>query len=58
MSNDKIIKVQIEDYMLHDKLHDTAKELSTDVDTLMNIAIRRLIDDVEFVNALRMGTYK
>lgn len=53
MLNDKIIKVELEDYILYDKLNTLAIEYTTTVDYLTNISIRRLIDDVEFFRKLR-----
>ena len=53
MLNDKIIKVEITDYFLHDKLHALAVQYATTTDHLINAAIKRLIDDIEFVRELR-----
>ena len=53
MFNDKTVKVEFEDYILLDKLNALAIEYALAVDRLINISIRRLIDDVEFVRGLR-----
>jgi len=55
MSSDRTIKVEIEDYIMYDKLNSLVIEYMTTVDRLVNVSIRRLIDDVEFVRELRMG---
>jgi hypothetical protein len=53
--SDKLIKIEIEDYMLRDRLFDIAKEYDTTTDTLVNHAIRRFVDDIRFFWALRKG---
>ena len=53
MLNDKTIKVELEDYILHDKLRTLAIEYSISIDRLVEISIERLIDDVEFFRELR-----
>jgi hypothetical protein len=58
MLNDKIIKIEIMDYLLYDKINALAIQYSTTVDCLVNIAIKRLIDDVEFVRELRNKSSK
>ena len=55
MPDDKIIKIELKDYMLYDQLHILAAEYSVAPDFLLNIAIKRLLDDVEFVRELRKG---
>lgn len=55
MLSDKIIKIELENYILYDKLNTLAAEYAIAVDHLVNISIRRLIDDVEFVRELRKG---
>jgi len=56
MPNNKTIHVEIEDYLLYDKLHALATEYATGVDSLTNIAIRRLINDAAFFRELRKHT--
>ena len=55
MPGDKIIKVELDDYMLYDQLHDLAKEYAISIDQLTSIAIRRLLDDIRFAWDLRKG---
>ena len=54
MDNDKIITITIALYLL-DKLADIAKEYDTDSETLIAVAVKRLLDDIEFVRDLRSG---
>ena len=55
MYNDKIIKVEIEDYILYDRINEFAIEYATTTDYLINLAIKRLFNDVEFFRELRKG---
>jgi len=41
--------------MLYDKLHMLSAEYSVSVGRLVNLAVKRLIEDVEFVRGLRIG---
>ena len=41
--------------MLYDKLHMLSAEYSIPVEQLANLAVKRLVDDVEFVRNLRLG---
>lgn len=50
--------VQITDPMLHDRLHALSAEYSISEELLVNIAVKRLIDDVELVRNLRLGRIK
>ncbi len=45
--------IQVTDPMLYDRLHTLSAEYSVSVEMLVNTAIRRLIDDVDFVRSLR-----
>lgn len=47
--------VQLTDAMSYDRLHTLAVEYSISVETLINIAIKRLISDIDFVRNLRVG---
>jgi len=47
--------VQLTDPMLYDKLRTLSAEYFVSVDALVNVAVRRLIDDVDFVRGLRTG---
>jgi len=55
MNSTKIIRIELEDHLLHDKLHFLAMEYTISIDSLTSIAIRRLLDDVNFFRGLRMG---
>lgn len=45
--------VQLTMPMLYDKLHTLSAEYSVSVDFLVNIAVERLIDDIDFIRSLR-----
>ncbi len=45
--------IQVTEPMLYDRLHTLSAEYSVSVEMLVNAAIRRLIDDVDFVRSLR-----
>ncbi len=47
--------VQLADAMLYDRLHTLSVEYSISVEALINIAVRRLVGDVDFVRNLRTG---
>lgn len=42
--------------LLYDRLHELAAEYSLPVEELANLAVERLIRDVEFVRGLRCGS--
>ena len=48
-------RVQITDSMLYDRLYTLSAEYSVSVEQLVNVAVKRLVDDVDFVRSLRMG---
>ena len=50
--------IQLTDSLLYDKLHTLAAEYSVTVDLLVNLAVKRLIDDVELLRNLRAGKVK
>ena len=52
------ITVEFTNPMLYDKLHTLSAEYSVSVELLINIAVKRLIDDVDFMRRLRTGTIK
>ena len=52
------IKIQITDPMQYDKLHTLAAEYSLTTELLINLAVKRLIDDVELFRKLRTGVVK
>lgn len=48
----------IENPMLYDRLHTLSVEYSMPAETLVNLAVKRLVDDVDFVRGLRAGRIK
>ena len=55
MSEGKQFTVQLTDPMLYDRLHTLAMEYDLPVELLVNVAVKRLIEDVDFVRGLRLG---
>lgn len=49
------ITVKFADAMLYDRLNILSEEYSIPQNTLINIAVRRLLDEVEFTRNLRLG---
>lgn len=47
--------IQLTDPMLYDSLRTLSAEYNLSVEYLVNIAVRRLMDDVDFVRSLRTG---
>ena len=47
--------VQLTDPMLCDRLRTLSAEYNLSVEYLVNIAVRRLMDDVDFIRSLRTG---
>lgn len=47
--------VQLTDPMLYDRLHTLSAEYSVSVEVLVNAAVKRLVNDVDFVRSLRIG---
>lgn len=47
--------VQITDPMLYDRLRTLSAEYNLSTEYLVNAAVRRLIDDVDFIRSLRIG---
>ena len=50
--------VQLTSPMLYDRLHTLSTEYSVTTEQLVNLAVKRLIDDVDFVRSLRAGEVK
>ena len=48
-------RIQITDPMLYDRLHTLSVEYSLPMERLVNVAVKRLVDDVDFVRGLRAG---
>ena len=55
MSERKLFTVPLTDPMLYDRLHTLATEYDLPVELLVNVAVKRLLDDVSFVRNLRTG---
>jgi len=49
------LKIELSDPMLYDRLHTLSAEYSVSVELLVNLAVRRLVDDIDFVRNLRIG---
>ena len=47
--------VQFTDPMLYDRLRTLSAEYDLSLESLVNAAVKRLVDDVDFVRSLRMG---
>ena len=50
--------VPLEEPMLFDRLHTLSAEYSVSMDLLVNLAIKRLIDDIDLIRNLRTGKIK
>ncbi len=50
--------VSITEPMMYDRLHTLSMEYSLSVELLVNLAVRRLVNDVDFVRELREGKVK
>ena len=48
-------RIQITDPMLYDRLHTLSVEYSLPVELLVNAAVKRLVNDIDFVRGLRIG---
>ena len=58
MNSVEKITIQLANPMLYDKLHTLTVEYSVSIDLLVNLAVKRLIDDVELLRNLRAGNVK
>lgn len=47
--------VQIKEPMLYDRIRTLSAEYSVSEEFLINVAVKRLIDDIDFVRNLRIG---
>ena len=47
--------VHLTDPMLYDRIRTLSAEYDLSVESLVNAAVKRLVDDVDFVRSLRMG---
>ena len=50
--------VRMTDPMLYDRIHILSTEYSVSVEALVNVAVKRLLNDVDFVRNLRIGKMK
>lgn len=48
-------RVEVTNLMLYDRLHILSAEYSVSVELLVNAAVKRLIEDIDFVRNLRTG---
>lgn len=55
MSERETFTVQLTVPMLYDRLRTLSAEYDLSIEHLVNMAVRRLIDDVDFVRSLRTG---
>lgn len=55
MSERETFTVQLTDPMLYDRLRTLSAEYDLSVEYLVNMAVQRLIDDVDLVRSLRAG---
>ena len=55
MFEKEAFSVRLTDPMLYDKLHTLSAEYSVSAEWLVNAAVKRLLDDVDFVRNLRIG---
>ena len=49
------MKIELSDPMLYDRLHTLSVEYSLPMELLVNVAVKRLVNDVDFVRGLRIG---
>ena len=56
MFEKEIFTVQLTDPMLFDRLRILSAEYDLSVESLINAAVKRLVDDIDFVRSLRTGT--
>ena len=47
--------IQLTNPLLYDRLHTLSAEYSVSVELLVNIAVKRMIQDIDFVRGLRIG---
>ncbi len=52
------VTIQFTEALLYDELHTLAAEYSVSVNLLVNLAVKRLIDDVALIRQLREGKIK
>jgi len=52
------LTISFSNVLLYDKLHTLSKEYTISTDLLVNLAVKRLLDDVELLRNLRAGAVK
>ena len=52
------VTIQFTEALLYDELHTLAVEYSVSINLLVNVAVKRLIDDVMLLRRLREGKIK
>ena len=55
MFEKETFSVPLTDPMLYDRLHTLSAEYSVSLEFLVNVAVKRLVDNVDFVRSLRTG---
>ncbi|MCL2060757.1 MAG: hypothetical protein FWH01_17160 [Oscillospiraceae bacterium] len=55
MPYDKKLKITVANLRLYDRIHEIAKEYSVSPELLINLAIKKLLDDIDFWRNMRMG---
>jgi hypothetical protein len=58
MNDMEKITIQITTPLLFDRLHMLAAEYSVSAELLINVAVKRLVDDVDFIRNLRAGKFE
>ena len=53
VSTSEDFRIQITTPMLYDRLRTLSAEYSVSLELLVNVAVKRLVDDVDFVRSLR-----
>lgn len=52
------VTIQLEEPILFDKLYTLSAEYAVSMDLLVNLAIKRLVDDIDLIRNLRTGKIK
>ena len=55
MFEEEKFTVQLTSPMLYDRLQTLSAEYSVSTEQLVNVAVKRLVDDIDFVRSLRTG---
>ena len=55
MFENERFSVSLTDPMLYDRLRTLSAEYDLSVESLVNVAVKRLVEDVDFVRGLRIG---